>query len=251
MMEPFRFKRTSAFGAPRPAWIIGAVLLIIAVAITPYIRDGIAGLLYSTGDVGQYTLLSRTALIERLQNAESEIARTRYQSVLYAWLADDRARLMKELHLREQDAYMTARVVASPPKTHYDTLLIASGSDDGVRAGDVATIEGIALGSVTDVSLGSSIVELYSSPGATRDAYLGSPRSIVVVHGLGGGSFEATVPGAVAVQVGDVVTDTTTNRVFAVVLSISKKETDTSASVKMAVPVTVSGVPLVSFIHAP
>jgi cell shape-determining protein MreC len=215
------------------------------------IRDGTTFVLSTTDEARRYALMPRALLLERLQSRESELARIQYQAVVYAAQGKALAELRKESSLRPTEAYGTARVVGTPPKTHYDTILIAAGTNDGVVLGDIVTVEGVAIGEITDVSAGSALAQLYSSPGATHDAFIGVENAIVVTHGLGGGALEASVSDDIAIAVGDTLEDPKTGFVMGVVSSVVRREIDTSALLRIVIPFTPSSLRLVSLVHAP
>jgi len=133
---------------------------------------------------------------------------------------------------------------------HYDTLLIDSGESEGVMVGDTVSVEGIALGTVTELSTHSSLVELYSSPGRTLDAEVGVSAGTIVVYGVGGGALEALMPGDLEVRVGDAVRDIRTGYVFGVVVSVVHRETDTEQYVSIALPVAPGAIRVVSLSHS-
>lgn len=229
---------------------IGLLLTVfILFAVGPTVRDVVASLLSAVPH--EYSVLPRSVLISRLTAAEEELTRTRYQSLLYQDALTRIQSLETQLRLTPTTAYTAARVLAAPPRTHYDTLLIDKGSADGVREGDTALVESFALGAVTQISEHSSLVELYSSPGATRDAEIGTEKGIMVVRGAGGGALESLVPGEVVVEVGDVVRDTRTGLVLGVVVAVTKRETDTEQYVSIALPVSLASLRVVSLQHAP
>ncbi len=226
------------------------LLVILGTFFGSTIRDSVVALLSSVPVTAEYTGLSRSALIERLVRAESELSKIRYQAVVYESLAQDLAALRKEVGVQSPEAYRVARAVLRPPRTHYDTLVLAAGSADGVRVGDIVSANGVALGTVTQVSVGSATADLYSTPGRVGDALFGSLSAIVTVRGLGGGALEATVPLEVEVRVGEVVKDALSGLPFAVVSSVERRDIDTASVVRLALPVSVASLEMVSLIHA-
>lgn len=229
---------------------IAAVIIAGGYFAGPFVRDLVVSTFYASDSAARYALLPRSMLIERLVRAEDTVERTRYQSVLYDAVYAELATLRAELALGYPESYLAARVAAAPPRTHYDTLLIAAGADDGVLLGDIATTHGVAVGRVTDVSKETSIVALYSTPGAEHDTYVGEPRAIVVARGLGGGSLETTVPDSVTVVPGAVVLEAASGFPYAVVTSVVKREIDTSAIVRMSIVASPATLTVVSLVHS-
>lgn len=214
----------------------------------PQIRDGVAAALIGAEDAA-YALIPRTVLVERLKAAEREATRTRYQAIAYETVATELDRLRFEVGARPDGAFVTARVVARPPRTHYDTLLIAVGSESGIREGDLVSVERILLGTVTSVSARSATVTLLSAPGSMRDASLADPSAIIVLVGQGGGSFETVIPLSVTLAPGDPVVDAETGMVIAFVAGTAAAPTDTAQTVRLAAPVALSALAHVSVTH--
>lgn len=248
MMIP-RSRYKQRWGLNARVVLATAVVLLVAVLIGPWLRDVVVSLMSRAADVTQYALVPRAVLISRLEAAETELARTRYQGVLYESVAEKARHLETELGLRPVMSYSAARVVGQPPRTQYDTLLIDKGSDEGVVLGDVASVEGIAVGTVTSVSPSSAVVELYSSPGAEHDAELGDQKAIVVVVGRGGGALDSLVPGALDIRVGDAVRDVRTGYIFGTVVSVVHREIDTEQLLHLALPVDLTRLRVVSLTH--
>lgn len=249
MMTPqFRSNRPHLGERSTLLLVVAVVVVMFAILIGPYIRDVVASFLSRIPE--EYAVLPRSVLVSRLAAAETEVLHTRYQSILYQDALRRIQKLETELELRPQSAYLAARVLAAPPRMHYDTLLIDSGESEGVMVGDTVSVEGMALGTVTELSTHSSLVELYSSPGRTLDAEVGSGAGTIVVYGVGGGALEALMPGDLEVRVGDVVRDIRTGYVFGVVVSVVHRETDTEQYVSIALPVAPGAISVVSLSHS-
>ena len=181
------------------------VVLALGLFFSPWIHQVATSVLALRGDGGgEYALLPRAVLIERLRTAEDELQNVRYQAVVYEHITRTLNDLQSEMHMRVPEAHMTARVMAVPPRSPYDTLLILGGEEDGVGPSDIAMVEGVALGEVAELYPYTSVVELYSAPGVERDGQIRDGGTIII-RGAGGGAFEAIVPDDVDVSVGDTV----------------------------------------------
>jgi cell shape-determining protein MreC len=157
--------------------------------------------------------------------------------------------LEQEVRIRRPESHLTARVLVTPPRSHYDTIVIGAGSTDGVLEQDVVTVGGIAVGVVTEAYSYSSVASLYSSPGTSFDARIGTEDAVTTVYGVGGGALEAKVPSELGVTPGDTVIDPRTGYVFGTVHSVTTRDIDTEAYVRIALPVSLSGISLVSLTH--
>ncbi len=96
-----------------------------------------------------------------------------------------------------------AGVVARPPQSGYDTLVVASGTEAGVTLGMEAFAEsGVPVGVVSNVSKTFAHITLFSSPGFSTSGWVGADRIAVTLVGKGGGAFEAEVPSSESVLPG-------------------------------------------------
>ena len=99
-----------------------------------------------------------------------------------------------------------AGVVARPPESPYDTLVVAAGSDTGVQAGfEAFGGGGVPLGIVSSVSASFSRVTLFTASGERVDSWIGTSSQPVILSGTGAGTFSASVARSSGVAEGDVV----------------------------------------------
>lgn len=98
--------------------------------------------------------------------------------------------------------YQTAQILARPPQSPYDVLLINKGNKQGVAVGaPVWWPPGIFLGEVVEVRSDNSLVRLVSSQG-TRHVGRFDSRIVTETEGRGGGAMRATVPAGAEVATG-------------------------------------------------
>ncbi len=101
---------------------------------------------------------------------------------------------------------ITAGVVARPPESPYDTLVVAAGSEGGVTLGEEAFGEGnVPLGTVTSLLAHISRITLFSAPGASLLGWVGPTHVPLIIKGGGAGTLSASVPRSAGVTVNDVV----------------------------------------------
>ena len=99
---------------------------------------------------------------------------------------------------------IAAGVLARPPLSPYDTLIVAIGAKDGVVVGATVTASGgIPIGTVQSTTAHTATITLLSMAGHTTDAWVGESRMPLTLVGKGAGAFTATLPKASAVNVGD------------------------------------------------
>ncbi len=107
----------------------------------------------------------------------------------------------------EQDGKtIIAGVVARPPSSPYDTLILAGGSNEGIILGMEAFGEGgTPLGVVSTVLDDFSRVTLFSAPKMTVSGWVGKNSLPVTIIGVGAGAMQASVARSAGIVVGDVV----------------------------------------------
>jgi cell shape-determining protein MreC len=103
------------------------------------------------------------------------------------------------------EAGILAGVLARPPVSPYDTLVLAKGTDAGISLGDIVFAEGVPVGRVVEAASGSSRARLYSSTGERTEGWLGEERVPVTLLGEGAGTFSATVARELIASEGDIV----------------------------------------------
>jgi cell shape-determining protein MreC len=101
---------------------------------------------------------------------------------------------------------LIAGVIARPPASPYDTLVLSLGSDAGVAVGQEAFgAGGVPIGIVSAVLAGFSRVTLFSSPEVALDAWVGEMNLPLTVYGAGAGAMRASVARSAGVLEGDTV----------------------------------------------
>ena len=99
-----------------------------------------------------------------------------------------------------------AGVVARPPASSYDTLVLAAGEDDGVALGMGAFgAGGVPIGVVSSVVADFSRVTLFSSPGIRTNGWVGQAGLPLTLIGEGAGAISATLARRESIAVGDKV----------------------------------------------
>lgn len=130
-------------------------------------------------------------------------------------LAAENAALAAENHALAEKANATAAlsgsgiragVVARPPSSPYDVLIVAAGAKDGIAPGmEAFGPGGVPIGLATGVLPDFTRVTLFTSPSMTFDAWVGAKKTAVTLRGEGGGAFDTSLPRLTDVAVGDEV----------------------------------------------
>lgn len=180
-----------------------------------------------------------------LENAAltAEVANRQGDHVRVQLLAEENAELKNILGRENPKEHMTvAAVVARPPQSPYDTLVIDGGTQAGFSVGDTVVADGsIALGTISAVSSDTAKADLYSMPGGTMTVMLGPKNISTQASGRGGGNFIALVPRDAEVAKGDVVIfPGLSAKVLGEVSATIMRSSDTFKSVYFRIPVNIS-----------
>lgn len=99
-----------------------------------------------------------------------------------------------------------AGILARPPESPYDTLVLAAGRNVGVTLGmEALGAGGVPLGVITMVLTNFSRVTLFSSPGMSTAGWIGNAKFPLTIFGVGAGAMDASVPRAEGIAIGDTV----------------------------------------------
>lgn len=190
--------------------IVVVVLLILRLAF-PGALVSLARPLWGTGTflsaaVGSATLSfedSESVRKERDRLASELEAKTIENATLQTKLEDITRLIGSEAEAQNR---VVAGVLARPPVALYDTLIIASGSRDGVKENAlVYGVGGVPIGTISRLQDDSAYVSLYSRPGRETAAFVGEVRTPLTLIGTGSGAFRAVLAKDAPAVVGDLV----------------------------------------------
>lgn len=123
-----------------------------------------------------------------------------------ALASENRALMERSAEQGELRSGIVVGVVARPPASPYDTLVVAGGARLGIALGMEAFGAGnVPLGAVSSVSADFSRITLFSAPGAITHGWVGNAHTPITLLGEGGGAMSATLPRSAPVAVGDTV----------------------------------------------
>lgn len=218
-MKRSSFLRANGFGRGvrllNPAMLRGGVIvvcIVIAVVVvrvvfpnafvallTPLWKAGDAASA-SVGGVGIF-FSDKHKLSATLDTLQNENAAMQAENVALKARVSDLTRLLGTR--TESVPGVLAGVLARPPVSPYDVLVVDRGTEDGVQSGVlVYGAGGVPLGSVAAATGRSSRVLLYSSPGKETAGWVGETRIPVTVVGEGSGALYTKVARDAGVVVG-------------------------------------------------
>ncbi len=146
------------------------------------------------GFVGQM-FRPRASLVE--ENAELKTALERYRADLlfYGILESEHQKLLEAFGRGEASSRRLAVILAKPPQSPYDTIILDIGELAGIKVGaQIFGFGNIALGQVSSVSSKNSTATLFSNGGFESHGIVERSDLAVILSGTGGGGFEARVP---------------------------------------------------------
>jgi cell shape-determining protein MreC len=217
MKKRFSRRHNSFVGAypwAGPA-LLGLVALVIVVAAFRFLLPGTliavskpfwsagSGLSAGVGNAGSF-FADKTKLMNERDALLRENAALLAANATSAARAADLALLLGDR--ADAGTGVLAGVLARPPVSPYDVLVIDQGSDEGIHAGDrVQGPGGMPIGTIESVTKFSARVLLYSTPAKETESWIGEARIPVTVIGEGAGSLSAEVARDAGISVGDLV----------------------------------------------
>ena len=185
-------------------FVIKMVFPSVIVALAEPLWKGGATLEAAVGNATAGVGNSETLANENTQLA-AQVASLQNQNAVLTARSQDLTKLLGGSTTSGTTAQgIAAGVLARPPLSPYDTLVVGMGAKDGVVVGAVVTASGgIPIGTVQSTTAHTATVALLSMADHTTDAWVGENRIPLTLSGMGAGAFTATLPKAAAVNVGD------------------------------------------------
>jgi cell shape-determining protein MreC len=227
MKKPYSLKRNSrqSFGVGggytrrgvgAAAWPLGittacVVLLILIrlifpgafmVLATPFWQLGTAASAASRNFFGGFSNASRLSQENAALN--TQVTTLQNQNAVLTARSQDLTKLLGGQSDQSATGNILAGVLARPPVSAYDTLVVAMGSKDGVQVGaEVYDAGGVPLGTVKSLTPHTATVELLSTAGLSTDGWEGEARVPITLVGTGAGTFTTSLSKAATSTIGD------------------------------------------------
>ena len=247
----------------RIAVIVGVIAVIFLVPVlrsglrrgTAVIGAGVSQAAHATvgffGSIGT-GFRSKNALAAENAALAAQNAQLAAENANETMLAGELADLKASMGRTDPNMRFTlAAVIAKPPESPYDTLVVDGGASVGLAAGQTVYADGdTPIGTVAEVLPESAVVRLYSSPGQATDARLAPSNTDITLTGRGGGNFSATVPQGLAVADGaTAVSKELVPTVLAVFEKVTSDPRDPFQTVLFASPLNVNGLAFVQVLQ--
>lgn len=179
---------------------LGVLLLLLALRLlapdallvltSPFLRAGTHASVgvASAGSVFE----SKAALEQEIEQLRMENARLTTESQTLAARVSDLTKLLGSR--TEHGSGILAGIIARPPISPYDVLVVDAGTEEGVESGKlVFGAGGMPVGTVASASGQNARVLLFSAPGRETGAWVGDTRVPVTLIGKGSGAMVAQV----------------------------------------------------------
>ncbi|MGB2580267.1 MAG: rod shape-determining protein MreC [Minisyncoccia bacterium] len=158
------------------------------------------------------------------------------------------ARLEEALGRSSGDNRVVAKVLVGPGRSPYDTLVIDTGTENGVKVGDLVVYAGSGvIGEIIETTSFSAKIKIYSSSGEEQLVIVGAQHLPVIAYGRGMGNFEAMVPQDSAVVIGDTVV-TKENLILGAVTFIEEEPANPFKRIFFRIPFNITEINLVEVI---
>jgi cell shape-determining protein MreC len=217
MKKTFLVKRNALLSPRTMSWGLFAVacavlMLIVRLCFPNVFWDIVTPLFRASDAVANETHVFLTSFSDAAtlanvneKTASENVVLADENQMLVQKLADEEALLGASGAQKAQPGIL-AGVVARPPESPYDTLVLAAGTHAGVALGMEAFGTGdVPIGVVSSVLADFSRVTLFSAPGIVTSGWVGHTSIPLTLVGAGGGVLTASVARVSAVAVGDTV----------------------------------------------
>lgn len=222
MKEIYLQKNSHNSGRARPfvgvTWVIAITLILwLALYFLPNFSNSLSLFLarplwsarnFVTTELGFLSnmLRARASLVEENENLKTEIARAKADLVFYEALETEHKKLIESFGRNDASSRRLAVILAKPPQSPYDTLVLDIGSLSGIQSGDIVYGFGnIALGQVSSTDQKRSSVTLFSSGGFESHGVVERSDFAIALSGVGAGGFESRVPQDADIAVDDII----------------------------------------------
>ncbi|MBI5816912.1 MAG: rod shape-determining protein MreC [Candidatus Yonathbacteria bacterium] len=258
------YRRDNNQGKRKKLFVILAIFFFLYLfTLTPiasFTRALAARLAPSIWGVGEQLALSNSPMISAFYSkssllTENEALKKEIRDISLKLL--DRNLLYEEnLSLKERLGRsgsmqtVVARVIAKPPHSLYDTLVIDVGSREGIKGGEkVLYGDNIMVGEIAEVFEKTSKVRLFSSSGENINVTIGNHAVQATAIGVGGGNFEIKIPRDTPISLGDtILVPSIMPHFLGVVEYIESKESDPFERILFKNPISPLGIETVEIL---
>jgi cell shape-determining protein MreC len=196
---------------------------------------------------------SRSNLINENRKLENLLAENQAKMIRFDSLFQEHQALL-EAYSRSPFAgsVVLGNVIAKPPQSPYDIVLVDAGSSSGVSLGSrVYGLGGIPLGRIGETTESQAKVVLFSSVGEDNQAVIERTGATVAIKGVGGGNLESEVGQDLDIVAGDkILLPQFNGALVATVVEVDKTATSAYKKVLYRTPINIFHLRFVEIIKA-
>jgi cell shape-determining protein MreC len=192
-------------------------------------------------NVGAYFYFKNSLLLEnedlKIKLSEQESRIVNYDSIL-----DENLKIKEILGRKQEKANMIlSGILSKPNKSLYDTLVIDTGTKNGILVGQrVFALGNIPIGRVAEVYTNIAKIILYSNPGEKIEVIISGSDTFMQIVGRGGGNFEMILPRDFVLEKGtEVILPGITPYVIGIVQTIISDPRDSFQKALLVSPVNI------------
>ncbi len=155
----------------------------------------------------RYSLSSKSVLVASIDELEHTLAGMKALSDQQSLWQEENTALKAQLGRSDSAAHgVLARVLTSPSRSFYDTMLIDAGAAEGITLGQVAyAFDAIAIGTISSVEAHRATVQLFSASGRETTGNAEGSDVAITLIGRGGGEYEVRMPRDLPFSIGEAV----------------------------------------------
>ncbi len=243
-----------------------ALLIAVLLAAVVILADSLSGGMFRALLRGTATLaatpvrmVSHTELgawVSSRSELAGELARLKEENAVLTAerfrrdvLENENDELRELTHLAADEPGRAVRVVSSFRSSPFGTLILGSGTREGIAAGDLALAPGgFVIGTVTDVSPGSATLQTLFSRGERLDVVFGDEAA--ELEGLGGSVARAEVSRDTGITEGAVaLAPAFGGRPVGVVGSLERNDADAFARLLVRTPANLDVIPFLYIVR--
>jgi cell shape-determining protein MreC len=227
-------------------WIAFPIILLAifikyggSYVVLPFVKT--AGFFQGMGVAAVGTFTSKGALEVENRELKDQLALVEVDLDRNKLLAQENLELKELLGRFSKNSTVLTTVLAKPPMSLYDTLVVDVGSNNNVTVGDrVLALGVVPVGLINKVYPQTSVVQLFSSSGQ-KISVIVAGKIQTVAEAQGGGNFIIKLPKGSLVEKGDIVSSPNIKaEVFGRIENIETNENDPFIYARFSLPVNMS-----------
>lgn len=185
-------------------FLLSVVLLYFIFSWVTKFKTSVAPI-YS--DSASLVFESKQSLIKKVVSLQTTLDKKNASLIALSSLEKENENLKAEFGRSfDKNKGVLARVIFTPNRSLYDTMILDAGSFEGIKEGQIVYAFGdIALGTVSDVQEKSSTVLLYSSPNRETVGNITGSNIAVTLIGRGAGEYEVRMPRDISFEQGGII----------------------------------------------